>query len=62
MPLQNVIEFDAVGLRYGQGAEVLRDVSFALPAGSFHFQRGSASMRNFMPAAGNMSPRSLRRR
>lgn len=42
MPLQNVIEFDAVGLRYGQGAEVLRDVSFALPAGSFHFLTGES--------------------
>ena len=42
MPLQNVIEFDAVGLRYGQGAEVLRDVSFALPTGSFHFLTGES--------------------
>lgn len=42
LPLQNVIEFDAVGLRYGQGAEVLRDVSFALPAGSFHFLTGES--------------------
>ena len=37
-----VIEFDAVGLRYGQGAEVLKDVSFALPAGSFHFLTGES--------------------
>ncbi len=36
------MEFDAVGLRYGQGAEVLRDVSFALPAGSFHFLTGES--------------------
>lgn len=37
-----VIEFDAVGLRYGQGAEVLKDVSFALPTGSFHFLTGES--------------------
>ena len=42
MPETNVMEFDAVGLRYGQGAEVLRDVSFALPAGSFHFLTGES--------------------
>lgn len=29
-----------VGLRYGRGAEVLRDVSFILPQGSFHFLTG----------------------
>lgn len=37
-----VIEFDNVGLRYGQGTEVLKDVSFALPAGSFHFLTGES--------------------
>lgn len=42
MPTANVIEFDAVGLRYGQGVEVLRDVSFVLPAGSFHFLTGES--------------------
>lgn len=29
-----------VGLRYGHGDEVLRDVSFTLPQGSFHFLTG----------------------
>lgn len=37
-----VIEFDTVGLRYGQGAEVLKDISFALPSGSFHFLTGES--------------------
>ena len=37
-----VTEFDAVGLRYGQGTEVLKDVSFALPAGSFYFLTGES--------------------
>ena len=37
-----VIEFDSVGLRYGQGAEVLKDVSFALPTGAFHFLTGES--------------------
>lgn len=36
----NVVQFDNVGLRYGSGPEVLRDVSFSLPAGSFHFLTG----------------------
>ena len=35
-----VIQFENVGLRYGLGPEVLQDVSFALPAGSFHFLVG----------------------
>lgn len=37
-----VIEFDNVGLRYGQGAEVLKGVSFALPAGGFYFLTGES--------------------
>ncbi|MBI5165710.1 MAG: cell division ATP-binding protein FtsE [Magnetospirillum sp.] len=37
---ENIIRFDNVGLRYGLGPEVLQDVSFALPAGSFHFLTG----------------------
>ena len=37
-----VIEFDNVGLRYGQGMEVLKDVSFALSAGSFYFLTGES--------------------
>lgn len=42
MSVQNVIEFDAVGLRYGQGVEVLKDISFGLPEGSFHFLTGES--------------------
>ena len=37
---ENIIRFDSVGLRYGLGPEVLQDVTFALPAGSFHFLTG----------------------
>ncbi|OAN46568.1 cell division ATP-binding protein FtsE [Paramagnetospirillum marisnigri] len=37
---ENIIRFDNVGLRYGLGPEVLQDVSFALPSGSFHFLTG----------------------
>lgn len=39
-PTAAVVEFQHVGLRYGVGPEVLRDVSFALPVGSFHFMTG----------------------
>jgi cell division transport system ATP-binding protein len=35
-----VILFENVGLRYGMGPEVLRDVSFRLEPGSFHFLTG----------------------
>lgn len=34
------IEFERVGLRYGRGEEILRDVSFSLPRGSFNFLTG----------------------
>ncbi len=36
----NLVEFHNVGLRYGTGPEVLRDVSFTLRPGSFHFLTG----------------------
>lgn len=39
---EHIIRFDSVGLRYGLGREILQDVSFALPAGSFHFLTGSS--------------------
>jgi cell division transport system ATP-binding protein len=39
-PTAAVVEFEHVGLRYGVGPEVLRDVTFALPGGSFHFMTG----------------------
>jgi cell division transport system ATP-binding protein len=35
-----VIRFENVGLRYGLGPEVLRDISFHLIPGSFHFLTG----------------------
>jgi cell division transport system ATP-binding protein len=37
---QPVVAFDAVGLRYGQGPEILHDVSFAIEPGSFQFLTG----------------------
>jgi cell division transport system ATP-binding protein len=35
-----VIEFSNVGLRYGQGPEILRDLTFKIEPGSFHFLTG----------------------
>jgi cell division transport system ATP-binding protein len=35
-----VVRFENVGMRYGTGPEVLRDVTLDLPAGSFHFLTG----------------------
>ena len=35
-----IVEFDRVGLRYGTGAEVLRDLDFRLAAGGFYFLTG----------------------
>ncbi len=37
-----MIRFENVGLRYGLGPEVLRDVSFHLEPGSFHFLTGAS--------------------
>ena len=39
---ENIVKFESVGLRYGLGPEVLQDISFALPAGSFHFLTGAS--------------------
>lgn len=39
-PLTAIVEFDSVGLRYGTGAEVLRDLDFRLGRGSFYFLTG----------------------
>ncbi len=36
----NVVRFENVGMRYGAGPEVLRDVTFTLPSASFHFLTG----------------------
>ena len=38
--LTQVAEFDSVGLRYGTGAEVLRDLDFRLAHGGFYFLTG----------------------
>ena len=38
--LSQVAEFDSVGLRYGTGAEVLRDLDFRLAHGGFYFLTG----------------------
>ncbi len=35
-----MIEFSNVGLRYGNGPEILRDLSFSVEPGSFHFLTG----------------------
>jgi cell division transport system ATP-binding protein len=35
-----VIEFTDVGLRYGHGPEILKDLSFKIDPGSFHFLTG----------------------
>lgn len=37
-----MIRFENVGLRYASGPEVLHDVSFALPAGSFYWMTGAS--------------------
>jgi cell division transport system ATP-binding protein len=37
-----VVRFDGVALRYGRAAEVLRDLSFELQPGSFHFLTGAS--------------------
>jgi cell division transport system ATP-binding protein len=37
-----ILRFDGVGMRYGRAPEVLKDVSFELAAGSFHFLTGSS--------------------
>jgi cell division transport system ATP-binding protein len=38
--LTSIVEFDSVGLRYGTGAEVLRDLGFRLAKGGFYFLTG----------------------
>jgi cell division transport system ATP-binding protein len=37
-----IVRLDGVGLRYGRAPEVLRDLSFELDAGSFHFLTGAS--------------------
>ena len=38
--LENLIRFENVGLRYGMGPEILRDISFQVPERSFQFLSG----------------------
>lgn len=38
----SITRFENVGLRYGLGPEVLQDVTFSLPTGSFHFLVGES--------------------
>ena len=38
--LSSMVEFDSVGLRYGTGAEVLRDLDFRLGRGGCYFLTG----------------------
>ncbi|WP_184434212.1 cell division ATP-binding protein FtsE [Roseospira goensis] len=40
--VETVVRFDHVGLRYDLGPEVFRDITFALPTGSFHFLTGGS--------------------
>ena len=40
--LSAVVQFESVGLRYGTGAEVLRDLDFTLSKGSFYFLAGAS--------------------
>jgi len=37
-----ILRFEGVGMRYGRSPEVLKDVSFALAPGSFHFLTGAS--------------------
>jgi cell division transport system ATP-binding protein len=37
---QAVVRFDDVSMRYGRGPEILRDLTFSLTPGSFHFVTG----------------------
>jgi cell division transport system ATP-binding protein len=37
-----IVRFDGVAMRYGRQTEVLKDVSFELPRGSFHFLTGAS--------------------
>lgn len=37
-----MINFENVGLRYGMGPEILRDISFHIPRGSFQFLTGAS--------------------
>lgn len=40
--MTSIVRFENVGLRYGTGAEVLRDLSFGLESGSLHMLLGAS--------------------
>ena len=40
--MHTIVEFDRVGLRYGTGGEVLRDLDFRLAEGGFYFLTGAS--------------------
>ena len=40
--MSEVVSFENVGLRYGLGPEVRRDITLSLEAGSFHFLIGAS--------------------
>ena len=40
--LSAIVKFESVGLRYGTGAEVLRDLDFTLSRGGFYFLTGAS--------------------
>lgn len=40
MRVDAIVEFDSVGLRYGTGAEVLKDIDLRLPQGGFTYLTG----------------------
>jgi cell division transport system ATP-binding protein len=60
-----VIEFTNVGLRYGHGPEILRDLNFRIEPGSFHFLTGPSGsgktsllrllLLSLKPTSGNLS-------
>jgi cell division transport system ATP-binding protein len=41
-PSAPVVRFDGVSMRYGRDPETLKDISFELPRGSFHFLTGAS--------------------
>ncbi|UVO51061.1 cell division ATP-binding protein FtsE [Sphingomonas sp. SUN019] len=40
--MANIVQFENVGLRYGEGQETLADLSFTLASGSFYFLTGAS--------------------
>ena len=40
-----IVRFEDVGMRYGRAPEVLKDISFELAPGSFHFLMGASGAR-----------------